>query len=225
VWGALAYQRARKNEAADFAAKRALAALEGINPAELTDDDKRIYADAAMRVNASRLAARRAPEAKAGRPHIVAQPGKPGETCVLLVDESGDTRRPLARRCTYGIAWTASATLNREGTALALAVQPTATWRELWVFRLTAAGWAIRVLPPAATIPGTGYAELAGWVPGGQKMLVAREARGEGKYSRRFEVRRLDTLAVEQQASDPGVLRAFQRWQDPSWRRETLSLR
>jgi len=225
VWGALAYQRGRKNEAADFAAKRALAALEGINPAELTDDDRRVYTDAAMRVSASRWALHPAPEANAGKPHIVVQPGKPGETCILLVDESGDTRRPLAKRCTYGIAWTASASLNREGTALALAVQPTATWRELWVFRLTAEGWTIRVLPPAAAMPGIGYAELAGWVPGGQKMLVAREARGEGKYTLRFEVRRLDTLAVEQQAGDPGVLRAFQRWQDASWKRETLSLR
>ena len=225
VWGALAYQRGRKNEAADFAAKRALAALEGINPAELTDDDRRVYTDAAMRVSASRWALHPAPEANAGKPHIVVQPGKPGETCILLVDESGDTRRPLARRCTYGIAWTASASLNHEGTALALAVQPAATWRELWVFRLTAEGWTIRVLPPAAAMPGIGYAELAGWVPGGQKMLVAREARGEGKYTLRFEVRRLDTLAVEQQAGDPGVLRAFQRWQDASWKRETLSLR
>ena len=56
-------------------------------------------------------------------------------------------------------------------------------------------------------------------------MLVAREARGEGKYRLRLEVIGLGTLATEQQASDPRILRAFQRWQDPSWRRETLSLR
>jgi len=36
---------------------------------------------------------------------------------------------------------------------------------------------------------------------------------------------RLDTLAVARQASDPGVLGAFQRWQDPSWKAQTLSLR
>ena len=117
----------------------------------------------------------------------------------------------------------ASAALNPEWTALALAVQPTETWRELWIFQLTAEGWVVRVLPPAATVPGIGYAEFAGWVPGGRKILVAREARGEAR--RRFEVIQLGTLATEQRASDPAVLRAFQRWQDASWRRETLSLR
>ena len=56
-------------------------------------------------------------------------------------------------------------------------------------------------------------------------MLVAREARGDGKYKRSFEVMRLDTLAIARQASDPGMLDAFQRWQDPSWKRQTLSVR
>jgi hypothetical protein len=52
-------------------------------------------------------------------------------------------------------------------------------------------------------------------------------ARGEGRYRyrRRFAVLRLDTLAIETQASEPGALRAFQRWQDASWKRETLGLR
>ena len=81
------------------------------------------------------------------------------------------------------------------------------------------------MLPPAEVTPGVGYAEFAGWVPGGRKLLVAREARGEGKYRLRFEVIALGTLATEQQAGDPRILRAFQRWQDPSWKRETLSLR
>jgi hypothetical protein len=225
VWSALAFQRARQaGEGAGFAAKRSIAALEAIKRNELTDDDKRSYAGAAIRVNASRWAASPVPpENTAKRPHIVTAPGSAGETCILLVDESGDLRHPLLRRCTYGIVWAASATLNPEGTALALAVQPTETWRELWVFRLSAEGWAIRVLPPAASMPGTGYAEFAGWVPGGRKMLVAREAGGEGR--RRFEVVALADLAIEQQAGDPSVLRSFQRWQDASWKRETLSLR
>jgi len=62
-------------------------------------------------------------------------------------------------------------------------------------------------------------------VPGGTQVLVAREARGEGRYRRNFELVRLDTLATVRQAGDPGLLGAFQRWQDPSWRRQTLSLR
>ena len=81
------------------------------------------------------------------------------------------------------------------------------------------------MLPPAASMPDIGYAELAGWVPGGTQMLVAREARGDGKYRRSFEVVRLDTLVVAHQAADPGVLGAFQRWQDPSWKGATLSMR
>jgi hypothetical protein len=228
IWSALAFQRARSagraGEGAGFAARRALAALEGISRSELTDDDRRVYADAATRANASRWAANPVPpERAAKRPHIVTSAGNPGETCILLVDENDDMARPLVRRCTYGIVWTASATLNPEGTALALAVQPTETWRELWVFRLGAEGWTIRVLPPAASNPGVGYAEFAGWVPGGRKILVAREASGERR--RRFEVLALADLAIEQQAGDPRVLRSFQRWQDASWKRETLSLR
>ena len=152
-------------------------------------------------------------------------PGQAGETCVSLVDAKSGAAHPLAKRCTYGMVWTGSATLNREGTALALAVKPMETWRELWVFRKEIAGWTIRVLPPATTSPDVGYAEFAGWVPGGKQILVAREAKGEGKYRRNFELMRLETLATVRQAGDPGVLGAFRRWQDPSWKRQTLSLR
>lgn len=226
VWSGLAYQRARRGEAADAAAVRALAALAGIDKSQLTDGDAVTYNDAAMRVSASRWAAVPAPAARAPGPaHIVTEPGGPGETCILLVDARHDAKNPLARRCTYGIVWTGSATLNREGNALALAVQPLDAWREIWVFRKRAGGWTVRVLPPAATAPGIGYAEFAGWVPGGTQMLVAREARGDGKYRRNFEVMRLDTLAVARQADDPAVLGAFQRWQDPSWKQRTVSLR
>lgn len=228
VWSALAFRRARSveqaGESADSAAKRALSALEGIDRSELTDDDKRSYRDAAMRANASRWAASPVPaRQEETRPHIVSTPGRPGETCVSLIDEDGDARHPLARRCTFGLVWAVSAALNPEWTALALAVQPTETWRELWVFALTSEGWTIRVVPPGAIAPDVGYAEFAGWVPGGRKMLVVREAKGEGR--RRFEVIALATLATEQRAGDPSVLRAFQRWQDPMWKRETLSLR
>ena len=62
-------------------------------------------------------------------------------------------------------------------------------------------------------------------MPGGKQMLVAREANGDGKHKRSFELIRLDTLSTERQASDPSILSAFQRWQDPSWKRQTLSVR
>jgi hypothetical protein len=200
--------------------------LAAVNKSELTDADIPAYNDAAMRVSASRWAAAPAPAAATPRrAHIVTAPGEPGETCIALVDAKNDANKPLARRCTYGIVWTGSATLNREGNALALAVQTLDAWREIWVFRKAADGLTIRVLPPATTMPDVGYAEFAGWVPGGKQMLVAREASGEGKYQRNFEVMRLDTLAVAQQSGDPGTLGAFQRWQDPAWKQQTLSVR
>jgi hypothetical protein len=136
-----------------------------------------------------------------------------------------DGTASLARRCTYGVVWTGSAASNREGNALTVGVQQAEAWLELWVFHRTARGWTVRVLPPAASTPETGYAELAGWVPGGREMLVAREARGDGRYRRTFEVVRLDTLAVARQASDPANLGPFQRWQDAAWKTATVSLR
>lgn len=95
-------------------------------------------------------------------------------------------------------------------------MQQAEAWLELWVFHRDARGWTVRVLPPAATTPESGYAELAGWVPGRREMLVAREARGEGKCRRSFEVVRLDTLAVARRSGGPGALGPFQRWQDPA---------
>ncbi len=226
VWSGLAYQRARTGAPADTAAARAVTELAGIAKAELTDEDHAVYADAAMRANASRWAA--APAAAKPAPRgvrILTAPGEPGETCVSLVDAKQDGAAPLARRCTYGLVWAASATLNREATALALAVQPLAAWRELWVFHKEADGWTVRILPPSTRGPEVGYAEFAGWAPSGKQMLVVREAGVEGKYTRSFELMRLDTLATERRAGDPELLGAFQRWQDPAWKRLSLSLR
>jgi hypothetical protein len=226
VWAGIAYDRARNGAAADAAARRARAEFAAIRKSELTEEDLPEYNDAAMRVSAARWAAAPPVSATPRRPvFLAAEPGRPGETCVALQDARSESPVILARRCTYGIVWTASATLNREGNALAVAVQPTGSWLELWVFRRTPAGWSASVLPPAPTAPGIGYAELAGWVPGGREMLVAREARGEGKYRRSFEVIRLDTLAVSRRAGDPGILGPFRRWQDPSWAAATLSVR
>jgi hypothetical protein len=104
-------------------------------------------------------------------------------------------------------------------------VQPMEAWRELWLFRKEAGGWRVDVLPPSPAGPEIGYAEFAGWVPGGRQVLVAREARAEGKYRRSFEVVRLDSLATERQSPDPTALGPFQRWQDPAWKRATVSVR
>jgi hypothetical protein len=119
----------------------------------------------------------------------------------------------------------ASARVNREGSAVALASVPTDGWRELWLLRKTPQGWRLAVLPPSAAQPGIGYAELAGFVPGGKEMLVAKEARAEGRYRRSYEVVDLDTLETRRQTGEPALLGAFQRWQAPDWKAASLSLR
>jgi hypothetical protein len=95
----------------------------------------------------------------------------------------------------------------------------------MWVFRKAGGQWSVRSLPPAEMSPAVGYAEFAGWVPGGKQVLVAREAAGEGKYRRNYELVRIDTLATVGQAVDPSLLPVFSRWQDAEWKRMTVSLR
>jgi ADP-ribose pyrophosphatase YjhB (NUDIX family) len=135
VWNSLAFHSARRGEPAQSAAARALQELARVDRHELTDEDQRTYADAAMRVNASRWAALPArpamPAQKGERPRLVLAKGQPGETCVLLVDAKHEAGNELSKRCTYGIVWEGSATLNREGNALAVAVQHTESWREM----------------------------------------------------------------------------------------------
>ena len=223
VWASLAFQRARQAEPAQPAIARALGAMTGISTADLTESDRRTYADTAIRVNASRWAG--APVLTTGTLHIETVAEETGETCVLLLDAKTTVEKPLARRCTFAVVWPASVTVNSEGTALALAVQPTESWRELWVFRKVSTGWAVRVLPPATSYPEIGYAEFAGWVPGGKQLLAAREASVSGQRTRSFEVLRLDTLAMVKRAGEPSALQAFQKWQDAAWKSHTLSLR
>jgi hypothetical protein len=227
VWSSLAYEHARLGQRGDVAAERALSEFAAIRREDLPEEDMPVFNDAAMRVNAIRWAvvpARSA--APAGtRPWIVTTPGQPGETCVLLVDAKNGADKPLARRCTYALVWPQSATLNREGNALALAVQPMEAWREMWLFRRQGGSWSIDAAVPGPVSPGLGYAEFAGWVPGGRQVLVAREARGDGRYQRSYEVVNLDSFAVARQSGDAASLGPFQRWQDPAWKRQTVSLR
>ncbi|MGQ0749025.1 MAG: hypothetical protein ACT4PS_00675 [Betaproteobacteria bacterium] len=228
VWSGLAYQRTRlgEPEAAAAAAKRALSEIAGIDRNEIAESDAAAYNDAAMRVSASRWAAVPAVAPRFRTKKLVTEAGRqPGETCIALMDEKADTPRILARRCTFGLVWIASAKLNRAGSVLALAVQQTDTWRELWMFRKDGDDWAVSVLPPSDSSPELGYVEFAGWAPDSRHLLVAREARSEGRYRRSFELVRIDTLVTQRRAGDPALLTAFQRWQDPGWRRDTLSIR
>ncbi len=238
VWSGLAFQRTRRGESAgaEAAAKRAIAELADVDRRELADGDLAAWNDAAIRVGASRWAAATIVAKTNRNVGVITVAGEPGQTCVLLVDVARpaaseslakrDASVPLAKRCTYGVVWAQSATLNREGNVLALAVQPMEGWRELWVFaRRSKDAWSVQVLPPSTVTPELGYAEFAGWVPGGRQMLVVKEARGAKGLKHNFEVVRTDTLSTDRQASDPSVLGPFMRWQDPAWKRETVSLR
>ncbi|MGM9424655.1 hypothetical protein [Hydrogenophaga sp. MI9] len=227
VWSRLAFARAQRasTDTARSAAQRAIDAIGRVDKTELVDDDLSRFHAAAVRVNAVRWAAAPA-AALTGRLAITTRRADDGQSCVSLRDPKAKADAPaLAERCSWGQVWAASAAPNREGTALALAVQPVDGWRELWVFRKDASGWNVQVLPPAALQPGTGYAEFAGWEPGGQRLLVAREAIAEGKTIRRFEVVNAATLTPERTALDAEALGPFSRWPDPAWKRDSLALR
>jgi hypothetical protein len=210
------------------AGNEALEALAGVDKGELADDDQSAYTDAAMRVGASRWAAEPAFAPGGTGLRVATQPGQPGETCVLLVDAKHGVDHPLARRCTFGTVWTASARVNAGATALTLAVQPLATWRELWMFRATPEGWTLQVLPPSTEAGGVGYVEFAGWVPGTGEVLAAREVRDPlhaNRLARTYELLDGQTLATKKAADAPASLKAFYRFQDPGWKRVTVSLR
>lgn len=215
VAASLAFAQARRGAGGEAAP--ALAEFAAIVPTELTEDDQAAYADAAMRVNAARWLGTSTAARDFGTVQLAVQAGAEGERCVEL-KEAG---KLAARRCSYGQVALASASLNREGRALALAVQPLDGWRELWVFLKEPGrdgGWRVEVMPPAPAQPGLGVAEFAGWVPGGAQMLLAREFRAEGRYRRSFEVVSLPNLAVERQSPEPALLGAYQRWSDAAWR-------
>jgi hypothetical protein len=224
LWATGAYLQAFKDEDPQVAVRRALAELAGVNKAELSDDDAAVYTEAAIRVGAVRAGAEALPQP--GRLIVRVRAGEPGQRCVQLIDAVAAKLPVLAERCTYGVVWSQSARASTDGRALALQVQQTATWTELWVWRRGADGWAVDVLPPASLQPEIGYAEFAGWSPAeGGKLLVAREAKAEGRTVRRFEVMSLASLGVEKFASTPDLLAAFGRWADPQWRRGSVSLR
>jgi len=151
---------------------------------------------------------------------------EPGQTCLTL--EQSSSQRPkatLARRCTFGIIWLASAQVIPQASALVLSVQPLEGWRELWVFHPIAGKWLVDVLSPGLDEPDQGYVEYAGFAPGTSRILLVREVKERARYRRWFEEVRLEDLVLVRQASAPELLRDFGRWQDVRWRRETLALR
>jgi hypothetical protein len=224
VLASLAFWQQRRGLNPQLAAQRSIEDLAGVDKSVLDEDGLREYTEAALRVGASRLAAQSAARHD-GKLVVRTSSGAAGETCMSLFSTDKPEGEPLIRRCTYGTVWTSSVSSNQDGTALTLAVQPLATWRELWVFRKTAEGWTANVLPPGLDGPGLGYIESAGWDPGTRRLLVCREAMVNDHLLRRFELVRLDTLATVHQATTPDYLTNFVRYQDPIWRSNTVALR
>ncbi|HLO93233.1 MAG TPA: hypothetical protein VK195_02860, partial [Burkholderiaceae bacterium] len=200
---------------------------------ELADEDQPQANDAAMQANAVRWQALPAGSAtmswSRGKDTLQLRlvPGAEGDQCLVLQSaQAAPAKEALLRHCSFGLIQTASFSVNREGSAATLAVQPTESWRELWLLRLTPQGWRLDVLPPVAANPGLGYAEFAGWVPGGQQLLMVREARAEGRYTpRSFELMDLQTLQVLRRSGEAQQLGPFQRWADAGWKTASLSLR
>lgn len=222
ILSAIAYQQARRGEDAQPTAERALQNLAAINKKELTEDDANTYSDTAVRVGAIRWAVADTPRASSPLT-LTLHPGQPGETCIQLTEAKQKT--PAFERCTYGIVWPTSTSVNPQQTAVALSVQTQDTWRELWLFRKGEKGWYFEAIPPAASNPALGYIEFAGWVPGGKQMLTVREVRSDGRFKRSFEIMNMDNLQVERTADKPESLSSFYRWQDPLWKRMTVSVR
>jgi hypothetical protein len=213
----LAFREARTGKDPGRSARDAVSALASVRKAELADEDQALYAEAAVRVGASRWAAQPVAEARGRGCVLTAAPRQPGETCVRIAD--------TFERCTYGQVWLASARLAPGGDGVALAVQVAPAWTELWVVKKGKGGWSAEVLVPAADGPDVGYVEAAGWSPDSRQILIVREARIDGQMRKSFEVLDSTTLAIKKRAGSADALGAFHRWSDPTWRTETIALR
>lgn len=225
VWAALAHEAARRGEDASVPGRRALESLTAVTRGELAESDLADFAQAAVRLGASRWATEAVPPVVRAGLHLITEDGEPGQTCVVLMDPRRRTSQAVARRCTYGVVWPASWQVNAQGTAATLAVQPLASWRELWLLQKHGDSWRIDVLPPGTDGPDVGYLEAAGWSADGTRLLTARETVVDGRHRRSFEVLRVSTLAVERRADRPDSLAAFARGQSAAWKRMTVALR
>ncbi len=227
AWHAFDQARQGQPEVAARAEASAVRELALTDRGVLAPEDGALYEDTAVRVGASRWAAEAAPRDTRARPvALTVSPRAPGESCLRVVDSR---RAVLGEHCTFGVIWTNALRWSASARLATIAVQPLPSWTELWVLRRSGDGasWTFDTLAPSSADPdrGAGYVEAAGFSPDGAKLLVVREADGDGRPSRRFQVVDVPTLRVDKWASTADRLVAFKRWSSPGWRASTLALR
>lgn len=223
VYSSLTFEATRAGKPDQALAQSALEELTAVVPQDLTENDQNAYSEAVVRVSAVRY--RVAPLVNhGGAVQVATRPGEPGQTCVLLTDKSHDQTHPLVSRCTFGLPALNSARFNTRESVMVMAVEPSDGWQELWLFKRQADGWSVDVVPPGNDV-GLGYIEFAGFVPDLDQFLAAREVRVNGRFVKTYEIIDIATLTTQLHADAPSSMRAFYRWQDAAWKRQTLSLR
>jgi hypothetical protein len=198
--------------------------LARVEKAELPEDELALLDETAVRVGAARWSWAPPPPASKTR-EVVLAPRAPGETCIRVHDGTQKGKTLLVERCTYALVHARSVRISPRGQQVAVAVQSLPGWTEVLLFHKDADTWVVDPIVPAATTPELGYAEVAGWPSDETTVFLVREARVEGRLSRRFQQVAADTLAVKKEARTAAGVPGFRRWQAPSWVESTLALR
>jgi hypothetical protein len=224
VQSQLAFQYSRRGEAkkSSTASAQALRQLALVEKLELGDEDEPIYQETAIRAATARWQSADSVPARAGIELRIKPGAQPGESCLAVV---ADGKALLVERCTYSVPHPSSVRASPDGRALTVAVQPLAGWLELWVFRKVGETWEVDPLTPAATEPGLGYVEVAGWSPDSAHLLVVRETKLESGLSRQFQILSATTLEVQKHGDTFEGFGTFRRWHSADWKAGTLALR
>lgn len=207
-------------------AAQAIEVFSAVDKNELSEVEKAEYDETAVRVGAIRWAALPAKELPK---HVSITQGEPGQTCLSVSTPNDPIKSPSSKRCTFGVVWVQSLSIAPNGQMMSIAVQPTETWRELWLLRKVDQSWVVDVLPASSQAPHMGLIEFAGWVPADNKqqarILVARDVLEKAKIRTTFEVLNATSLNVDGRASNPQTLFAFAKFQQAAWRGATLTVR
>ena len=235
LWSAIAFRRARLGGAIDTeataagAAERALDELAAIDKGELTDDDQAGFDDAAIRVNASRWAAdsrsRAAPRRGVG---VVARDdaGRAGPD--LRPAGRREARRERAARPPLHLRHR----LDRVGDARTARATRSRSRCSRWRRGASCGSFARRATAGASTscrrrrpLPASASPSSPAGCRAGSRCWsrAKRAARAGASAASSWSASTASVTA--RQSSDPDSLGAFQRWQDPAWKRATVSLR